>query len=70
MILQELAKTLKKEGAKGELFSVQADISNEDDIKRVVKWTRENLGGADVLVNNAGVAPISPLTSAIKLLKC
>jgi NAD(P)-dependent dehydrogenase (short-subunit alcohol dehydrogenase family) len=67
-----LAKELKKKGAKGELFSIQADVSNEEDIKRVVKWTRENLGGAHVLVNNAGVAPNSPLTSdkTFKVFQC
>ncbi|CAB3376391.1 Hypothetical predicted protein [Cloeon dipterum] len=60
--VQELAEELKKEGAKGELFAIKGDVTNEEDIKRVVKWTRENLGGADVLINNAGVAPDCPLT--------
>ena len=58
-----MANELKKEGAKGELFPIKGDVSNEKDVKRVVKWTSENLGGAHVLVNNAGVAPSTPLTS-------
>jgi len=58
-----LSRELKKEGAKGELFALKADVTNEDDIKRVVKWTKDNLGGVDVLVNNAGVAPTCHLNS-------
>jgi NAD(P)-dependent dehydrogenase (short-subunit alcohol dehydrogenase family) len=63
-----LANTLKSEGAKGELFPMKADITKEEDIKRVVKWTKENLGGADVLINNAGVAPTCNLYSNLKIL--
>ncbi|CAB3376389.1 Hypothetical predicted protein [Cloeon dipterum] len=55
--VKELAAELRKEGAKGEIFPVQGDVTNESDIKRVMQWTKEKLGGADVLVNNAGVAP-------------
>ncbi|XP_059485514.1 farnesol dehydrogenase-like [Neocloeon triangulifer] len=55
--VQELAKELKENGAKGEVFAIKGDVSNEEDVKRVIQWTREKLGGVDVLVNNAGVAP-------------
>ncbi|KAF4531858.1 hypothetical protein B566_EDAN000886 [Ephemera danica] len=48
-----LAGELK--GCKGELHAIQGDVTKEEDVVRFVKWTRENLGGADVLVNNAGV---------------
>lgn len=58
-----MANTLKSEGAKGELFPMKADITNEEDIKKVVKWTKDNLGGVDVLVNNAGVSPTCNLYS-------
>ncbi|XP_065349692.1 farnesol dehydrogenase-like [Cloeon dipterum] len=51
--VKQLASELK--GAKGELHAVQGDVTIEEDVKRVVQWTRENLGGADILVNNAGV---------------
>ncbi|KAF4531862.1 hypothetical protein B566_EDAN000890 [Ephemera danica] len=56
-----MANELK--GCKGELHAAKCDISNEEDVVRVVKWARENLGGADVLVNNAGVAPPCELSS-------
>ncbi|CAB3376388.1 Hypothetical predicted protein [Cloeon dipterum] len=61
--VKELAAELRKEGAKGEIFPVQGDVTNESDIKRVMQWTKEKLGGADVLVNNAGVAPSCVLHS-------
>jgi NADP+-dependent farnesol dehydrogenase len=50
-------------GAKGEIHALKCDISKEEEILNAVKWTREKLGGADVLINNAGVLHISPLLS-------
>jgi 3-oxoacyl-[acyl-carrier protein] reductase len=38
----------------GEVFAVQADMSKEDDIKRMVDTAKEKLGGVDILINNAG----------------
>jgi 3-oxoacyl-[acyl-carrier protein] reductase len=42
----------KKTG--GEVHAVQADMSKEADIERLVKTAAEKLGGVDILVNNAG----------------
>ena len=42
----------KKTG--GEIYAVQADMTNEADIKRMVDTAKEKLGGVDILVNNAG----------------
>jgi 3-oxoacyl-[acyl-carrier protein] reductase len=38
----------------GEVHAVQADMTKEDDIKRMVDKAKEKLGGVDILVNNAG----------------
>ncbi|MGB5148360.1 MAG: SDR family NAD(P)-dependent oxidoreductase, partial [Porticoccaceae bacterium] len=42
-------------------LGVQADVSKEDDVNRMVKETAEHFGRVDILVNNAaiswGVAP-------------
>ncbi|MGP0094315.1 MAG: SDR family NAD(P)-dependent oxidoreductase [Xanthobacteraceae bacterium] len=38
----------------GEVFAVQADMTKEDDIKRMVNTAKEKLGGVDILINNAG----------------
>ena len=38
----------------GEVHAVQADMSKEADIKRMIDTAKEKLGGVDILVNNAG----------------
>jgi NAD(P)-dependent dehydrogenase (short-subunit alcohol dehydrogenase family) len=44
------------EGSPGDL-AFQADVSSEDDVKRVYDGTREGFGRIDVLFNNAGINP-------------
>ena len=44
------------EGSPGDL-AFQADVSSEDDVKRVYVGTREAFGRIDVLFNNAGINP-------------
>ena len=41
--------------------SVQADVSREDDVARLVAATQQRFGSIDVLVNNAGINPAKPL---------
>jgi 3-oxoacyl-[acyl-carrier protein] reductase len=42
----------KKTG--GEIHAVQADMTKEDDIRRMVDAAKQQFGGVDILVNNAG----------------
>ena len=42
---------------------VQADVSNEDDVRRMVETVRRELGPVDLLVNNAGIAESKPHTA-------
>lgn len=39
----------------GEATAIKADVTNEDEIKNLVKETIEHFGRIDVLVNNAGI---------------
>jgi glucose 1-dehydrogenase len=50
---EEVIGKITAAGRKG--IAVQADVGNEDDVKRMVAQTIEELGGVDILVNNAGI---------------
>ena len=50
------------EAAGGKGMIVQADVSSESDVDRMMALTREQLGPIDLLVNNAGIAETVPHT--------
>lgn len=43
--------------------SLAADVSKEDDVKRIIDTCANELGGLDILVNNAGIYPSEPIAS-------
>ena len=47
--------------ADGEATYAQTDVKRRDDLSNLVKLACEQYGKLDVLVSNAGIAPISPL---------
>jgi short-subunit dehydrogenase len=51
---EELARSLSAKGVK--VIPVTADVTVDDDRKRIVQTAVEKLGGVDLLINNAGVA--------------
>jgi glucose 1-dehydrogenase len=51
--VQACVASVQRHGVKDVL--VQGDVSNEDDVVRMVADAVEGLGGVDVLVNNAGI---------------
>lgn len=51
--LAEVVKVIEAEG--GEAKVIVADVTNEEDIERVVRETVEAFGGIDVIVNAAGI---------------
>ncbi|XP_076664776.1 farnesol dehydrogenase-like [Andrena cerasifolii] len=68
--LQELTATL----GKGKFYPVQCDMRKEEDILKVFQYVEKELGGADILINNAGVftqMPIidSPTEEYLKILE-
>jgi NAD(P)-dependent dehydrogenase (short-subunit alcohol dehydrogenase family) len=58
---QELSKSL--ESATGKLYAVKCDISNESEVLAAFKWVKDNLGGVDILINNAAVLTEPSVTS-------
>ena len=51
--VEETVKSIKDLG--GRAVSVAGDVSNTDDVEKIVSITEEQLGPVDLLVNNAGV---------------
>lgn len=53
----DVAEAVKKEieAAGGKAFTVQGDVSKSEDVDRVFKAVKDEFGGLDVLVNNAGI---------------
>jgi NAD(P)-dependent dehydrogenase (short-subunit alcohol dehydrogenase family) len=49
------------EKLKRKAVAIQADVSRAEDVAKLVENTAEALGGLDVLINNAGSYPVSPL---------
>jgi 3-oxoacyl-[acyl-carrier protein] reductase len=47
--------------AGGEGITVQGDISNPADVGHLFEETLKNFGSVDVVVNNAGIMPLSPI---------
>ena len=50
---QRAKRELLEKGFKAE--AVRADVSNEDDVRKMVEKAVEAFGGVDILVNNAGI---------------
>ena len=49
--MKTLAEELKSKS--GKLFPLQCDLSNQNDVMRVLEWVEKNLGTMDILINNA-----------------
>ncbi|XP_029045870.1 farnesol dehydrogenase-like [Osmia bicornis bicornis] len=49
--IKALAEELKSKP--GKLFPLQCDLSNQNDIMRVLEWIEKNLGTVNILINNA-----------------
>ncbi|PKQ62315.1 oxidoreductase [Labilibaculum filiforme] len=62
--LEAIAADIKKNG--GEVEILKTDVSIANDVKDLVKKAIDSFGKIDVLVNNAGIMPLAPL-SALKV---
>jgi len=57
--LEKLVAHLRAQGATAEFTAL--DVTNRDSLQDFVRFARERFGKLDVIVNNAGVMPLSPL---------
>jgi 3-oxoacyl-[acyl-carrier protein] reductase len=55
------AKRLKSAAAEIGAVAIQCDVTQEDDVKRMVETAVHDLGDLDVLVNNAGIGTFAHL---------
>lgn len=63
---QERLIAIKKELPEATILVQQVDVTREEEVQRVIKFTMEKYGRIDVLFNNAGVMPTAPLIEAPK----
>lgn len=54
--LMEVAET-----DQSKIFPVKMDVSKQEDWKKVIDITHEKVGNVDILINNAGIADLTPL---------
>ncbi|EFL36900.1 2-hydroxycyclohexanecarboxyl-CoA dehydrogenase [Streptomyces viridochromogenes DSM 40736] len=57
--IDAIARGIREEG--GRAAACVVDVTKSEDVRRLVATTVDEYGRIDVLVNNAGIAPISPL---------
>lgn len=61
--VEEATKALEELTQKGfKVKAVKADISQEEDVKKLIDEAVSLFGGLDILVNDAGIFPLAPLS--------
>jgi 3-oxoacyl-[acyl-carrier protein] reductase len=56
---EEVVAEIKKNG--GEAVAIKADVGNAADVEQLFAETLKKFGSVDVVVNNSGIMPLSPI---------
>jgi 3-oxoacyl-[acyl-carrier protein] reductase len=56
---EEVVAEIKKNG--GEAVAIKADVGNATDVEQLFAETLKRFGSVDVVVNNSGIMPLSPI---------
>ena len=59
--LEKVASEIRKNGGAVEIL--RTDVTNADDVKALVKKAIASFGKIDVMINNAGIMPLAPLST-------
>jgi 3-oxoacyl-[acyl-carrier protein] reductase len=59
---EEVVDEIKSAG--GRAIAVQGDVASEPDVKRLFETALKEFGQIDVVVNNAGIMPLSPIAKS------
>lgn len=57
---EKAVKELTEKGWKAKY--IQADVSKEEDVKKIMQFAVDNFGGLNIMVNNAGIFPSKPIS--------
>jgi NADP-dependent 3-hydroxy acid dehydrogenase YdfG len=58
--LEAIAKDIKNDG--GEVAVVKTDVTSREDVKNLIATAKKEFGKIDVLINNAGLMAIAPIS--------
>ncbi len=57
--IEKLANEIQASG--GKALAIATDVTKRDQVKKLVDAAVEKFGGVDVILNNAGIMPLSPI---------
>ncbi len=60
--LEAVASSIARSGGGGTALAVTTDVTDSMSVQEMARKTREAFGRIDILINNAGIMPLSPIS--------